>query len=667
MLSYPDRKTFEEIRARWENGQSPNDTSSAMVGRKERQPFQHSTDDERHTEGVSKFRRKLSHGLALISNPLSQRRTTPGRHQGLQPPQAVPKSATASDLVQSRKRDVCVSPKLGATLVEHLDGSALTSGGLGNNHCSEDPETTPRPLTRSRTFSFIPRLIRAESQSYTTRVEEHIEPEALTAINGPPSRSTPSKIPIPSPVLSERRHPSPRQYSLYNSSQSVKHDTKAMPSIEQHKWSSSKPTIRSHTTPNLLTAANLPLRPGFMASASKTNKKSDMTPIGQKRILQENTPTNTRAQLKQLRLRDKPSVGASLATPNAISKEISTGLPTLHLLSEQPASIATSSGLKRTSSQFTRPVPMTVPRVEPTAQIEPIFLQSTGKRANTSSFKYCAIGSRYPPTPTPQRSTSRRRTLGTLTSSGSLWRTSRALPVPKTEVRRLPRSNTFHNYSSCRDSAPPVPTIPEQYRTPSLPKLAHCVHVDANDAVVPQSSQTVPDASSCKMMCEESGEVEHNCSRITSPESEHLEKRGSSDCSTLKNYSTTTPVVSPAVTSSTSTQATFMEELANSYLCSSEDQSLSLHEQYECLENADANPLLQVNDYMPPIYWAGRFQARFDQWRTEATISELNPGYITSGPLGEYKLHQEKLAVCYIFAQLRELCKSTQAAKSLWV
>ncbi|KAL1799721.1 hypothetical protein ACET3X_000063 [Alternaria dauci] len=74
----------------------------------------------------------------------------------------------------------------------------------------------------------------------------------------------------------------------------------------------------------------------------------------------------------------------------------------------------------------------------------------------------------------------------------------------------------------------------------------------------------------------------------------------------------------------------------------------------------------KVKDYMPPLYWAGRFQARYDKWRTEAMDAELNPNYQPDGPLGQCKLTQEKLAACYILEQLHELCTSDQAADSLW-
>ena len=70
---------------------------------------------------------------------------------------------------------------------------------------------------------------------------------------------------------------------------------------------------------------------------------------------------------------------------------------------------------------------------------------------------------------------------------------------------------------------------------------------------------------------------------------------------------------------------------------------------------------------MPRLYWAGRFQARYDHWRTEAMMAELHPDTLSEGPLGHCKLSQEKLAAGLILAQLRELCLTNQAANSLWV
>jgi hypothetical protein len=84
-------------------------------------------------------------------------------------------------------------------------------------------------------------------------------------------------------------------------------------------------------------------------------------------------------------------------------------------------------------------------------------------------------------------------------------------------------------------------------------------------------------------------------------------------------------------------------------------------------KRADVVLFDQVKDYMPPLYWAGRFQSRFDQWRTGAMRVELDPLYQVSGLPEPCKLSQESAAACQIFLQLRDLCMSNQAADSLWV
>ena len=85
--------------------------------------------------------------------------------------------------------------------------------------------------------------------------------------------------------------------------------------------------------------------------------------------------------------------------------------------------------------------------------------------------------------------------------------------------------------------------------------------------------------------------------------------------------------------------------------------------------SADENTCVQVKDYMPPLYWAGRFQSRFDRWRTDAMTAQLHPELEPEddGPLGQCSIEDEKRAVILIFMQLRDLCASSQAADSLHV
>ena len=59
----------------------------------------------------------------------------------------------------------------------------------------------------------------------------------------------------------------------------------------------------------------------------------------------------------------------------------------------------------------------------------------------------------------------------------------------------------------------------------------------------------------------------------------------------------------------------------------------------------DTKSNLQVTDYMHPLWWAGRFQARFDQWRNEALQVHFNPEHRSHGELGQFQLHEEKVAL----------------------
>jgi hypothetical protein len=82
---------------------------------------------------------------------------------------------------------------------------------------------------------------------------------------------------------------------------------------------------------------------------------------------------------------------------------------------------------------------------------------------------------------------------------------------------------------------------------------------------------------------------------------------------------------------------------------------------------ADVLDLIQVKDYMPALYWAGRFQSRFDHWRTEAMYVELDPHHRVSESLGMLNIDEDDKVACHIFLELRDLCMNSQAADSLWV
>ncbi|CAI6340315.1 unnamed protein product [Periconia digitata] len=74
----------------------------------------------------------------------------------------------------------------------------------------------------------------------------------------------------------------------------------------------------------------------------------------------------------------------------------------------------------------------------------------------------------------------------------------------------------------------------------------------------------------------------------------------------------------------------------------------------------------EIKHYMPTSYWAGRFQARSDEWRTKALLRDPEQCEDMPESLESCGLNQEDKAACFIFLQLRDLCVSDQAADSLW-
>ena len=96
-----------------------------------------------------------------------------------------------------------------------------------------------------------------------------------------------------------------------------------------------------------------------------------------------------------------------------------------------------------------------------------------------------------------------RKTLGTPNGLGGVWRSSRALGLTTHEVSKLPRSYTFHNFGARREVAPPVPRIPEQYRTVSFPNLIQPVRMDQKATNRSHQDYIVSDTNSCESNPEE--------------------------------------------------------------------------------------------------------------------------------------------------------------------
>jgi hypothetical protein len=687
MLTYPDRQKFEQIRARWETIRQGEDGPADMVGWREKPVPHQPVGGELLENGGSKFRRKLSHGLAFISNPLSQRKTTPGRHQNV--PSLAVTEPSATDLTARITANAQHSPARSSTSPGRSNGPPTDPTTPPSSECAIDSpnsDTTPKPLPRSRTLSFIPLPVKAEPKSFAAEVEGAVKAQSLAAMSQPQPDLVPSKIPTPSPPLPERRRSSPRQYlhqhASYHASQQIKNIATAHAFAAANNGSPARHPLRSRTTPNLVNGHNAAQSARFMAPRRPGPKRTATSPTAQKPILQENVPTDRRVTQRRSQIQDNSIKRESLAVTGTLNNRRSFG-PGVQLAQSRSASFATPpTARKRESSHLTQRTPVTAKRVHSDEQAKPQASKPSPVTNDSSVTQSCAMGP--PPTPTPQaadfvkpalpRSNTdkelQRKTLGTPNGLAGVWRSSRALAVTTHEVSRLPRSQTFHDFGTQRESAPPVPSIPEQYRTPSLSNLTQQLRMGPNAPAKTRHIRLLSNAiTECESIPEESDEEVRSRTPVYEPPPAERDRASLVELSESANSLTALPSVpstqkylfAPSFAATQLTQIRLPNDQS--------ERPWSISDQ-QASDNADVDSVFQVKDYMPPLYWAGRFQSRYDQWRTNAMIAELNlntdhqPSAASS--LSECTLSQEKLAACYILEQLRDLCTSDQAADSLW-
>ncbi|OAL00421.1 hypothetical protein IQ06DRAFT_377231 [Phaeosphaeriaceae sp. SRC1lsM3a] len=279
MLIHPDRQRFEQIRARWEAAQQSEDEVANMVGRRiSQQP----TSREAPRDGSNKFRRTISQGLAFISNPLSQRKTTPGRQTAHRTSVAVT-AATINTCAPSSPR--------------HTERSTTETGPpnkADSNTTNLQPDATPKTVPRSRTLSFLPRPV------------------------DPTLRAMPSKIPAPSPPPQGRRVSSPRQYILHHAPLQERHVVVKQECRERCATSPSKVVVRSRTTPSLHKAADPPQLAHSKNPKPAGYKALGAMPVAPKHTLQENISANKRSSQQLPQILEKTPRHESLATPTPL-------------------------------------------------------------------------------------------------------------------------------------------------------------------------------------------------------------------------------------------------------------------------------------------------------------------------------------------------------------
>jgi hypothetical protein len=655
MLSYPDRHRFEEIRSRWEAVQVSSDRKQLnMVGRKEKLATHQPLNGDDSTN-ASKFRRKLSQGLSFIS--LSQRKTTPAHP--LLPSNDLSGSV---DVPHPHESTRLLSPIRGPSfygMSVHKKTPETVSP-----HGNFNAEATPKQLPRSRTMSFIPRPSRGEFESSIVDTGSARTPRPPRTLEEE-THVTPTKIPSPDSSAPSHRPSSPRQYHSSLSTQQAKHVTAGDAFSGEKKRSPSKPSpARSYTTPNLVKPTQRRGPDNFVSPRKPNQQRLSGIPGPQRPNLKENSTPVTHHHVKRLsniqehspQTPRREGLVASTISSNRRSTEPASALAS----SKQRVRTTPPASSKRRSSQNVTQTPFAAQRALPKKRSpahplgsRPVLNDETGTQTRllgpVSSPSSTKTGHAITRSSLPRATTEkdlRKRTFSASKRRMGGGMLARSQGVVNIEVR-IPRSSTYHHFVGVED-VPPVPPIPEKYKSASMPMLVSA-------GKLPENTMTY---------LEETSGLEQEPQKTSSPSSGSL-------ITALPAMPEFSDVQQTSVREKKSIPTIQIPALGRSFsaslLFSAKYSGLRSTRTPQALDIADIGVSPQVKDYMPALYWAGRFQSRYDQWRTEAMQVELDPDYHMEGPLAHCNVHQEKVAACHIFLLLRELCLSHQAADSLWV
>lgn len=675
MLSYPDRQRFEQLRSRWEAVQPTTNATPTMVGRKEKSSTQQPLIID---NGPSRFRRKLSSGFSLISNPLSQRKTTPVR----QPTDGFSLRRNGYNInfeecmpqePQSLPSPPHQSP---STINDSLRQNDTAFGSNAGQVPSLDGDRTSKQLPRSRTMSFIPRPSRTGSMSSVAESQSPPKPRHPTSLPQQETHSTPSKIPTPSPPSSRQRS-SPRLYNQCLTTQQAKLVAAENAFASVSVRSPPEVSVRSYTTPNLTKSGQSPRPTRFMASRNSMPQKSSGFAPGRKRDMKENaTPTNQRYSNRLTQTEEKSPIAESpAASAVTISgRPIGAGNVLVQTKQNNPATPTTAT--KRRSSQFVPQTPLSAQKAFPKkcSPTDP----STSLRTSISGAiaQPRLMGPINPPTPPTIDQGAIRLALSQIRTDRKMRRRTFTTPSRQSSASRLSgfQIGTNNEVRPPRSSPPqpllrhseppPMPSIPEKYKSFSMPILSGKEHI------VSERSHWTEDIPHTR---DQTGGEISTPSEVQSAIRTHERKRkarAKEESGHSDNYVKATPSAKETADNNARSRIYTPHSLLStpsiSFTSLSELLRVDLfHQRHN--DSADTSNSQQVKDYMPAQYWAGRFQTRFDQWRTEAMQVELGPNYKAPGPLGQCRLNDEKIVVCQIFVQLRDLCMSHQAADSLWV
>lgn len=350
----------------------------------------------------------------------------------------------------------------------------------------------------------------------------------------------------------------------------------------------------------------------------------------------ENTPTGGRRESQSLsKIPESDSRRASLVSQTTASKRRSIG-PGNTAGQSKPPDRTSWAALTKERVNLAVPTPQTGQRVpiNKTQISKPTDFKRVSNGSSITQPRL--LGPVSPPTPDRRESTGLASALPRASTetdlrkitSGSPPRTSgggmssRTLVGTKNEVR-LPRSTTFQYIARQLVTPPPMPVTPERTPVPVVP-------VKYNATAAKRLQQRNKTKRQPEGPFDGMRKTDGRAPWAQSPSMSSI-NFGFSPC----------PVPS---------------ELQRPFAVNKQSK-----------HKADALGSLQVKEWMPPLWWAGRFQTRFDQWRNEAMKAELDPTYKIEGIMAHCKLSQDRIAACYVFLQLRDLCTTDKAADSLWV
>lgn len=685
-----------------------------MVGRREKQTPHHIIHDEAQHNSGNKFRRKLSNGLAFIS--FTQRKNVSARQLSSNASLALSVSSTTTSSTAILDHTALLSPFDDLTsATSSIDPPAPLLEGA----CASKVHQPPASLPRSRTFSHIPRPVKAEGETKSTINKDGLDQVAqdTTMVDSKPL--SPTRIPTPSLPRSKRRVSSPRQYLPVNPTLQEKATVYRQSFAETPNYALPKTAVRSQTTPNLTQAVDASVSANYMAPRRPGLKRLLASPAVHKPVLMENIPTGQRVAPRNSQTHDKLGKRESLAMPPAASNRRSFG-PDTPLVTSRRYSLAPPVSAKRLSAHLTQKpaaakhacakVQESEQDLETDRSLNELSLVRV-QSANSESSLTPILSTvdlidqpLVPPSRLDVNNDAQRRTLGTPNGLGArsgAWRSSKVFAAANHQVRRLPRSSTFHHLGE-HLKAPPVPAVPIQYKLLLSSSLTHfglqqslstlfsvSQHppVDS-DKFGPSRKNLLSDIATAQIFAE-AASLKTSSTFISTDASEVAQQAASKMSDVSAGVSTSVENINgPAYQTAASTHSSddlsaihvvpitphlqrprrFMS-LSRSGRPIVELQTQRLWSTSELFYPGSANILTyhQVKDYMPPLYWAGRFQSRFDQWRTEAMVAMLNPNikHEDQGPLWQCKIDDEKKAMILIFMQLRDLCASAQAADSL--